>query len=205
VANIQSMTDDASASTDGARSSSPYLLELLGSGTSGFANETGSISTVDPRTETRILKRSRDPAAPAQPKANMGSIRPEDRDAFGRYFKQAVAAADNIVSKNEADDVVGKVNAASDLSHTLDDLWRLRQMHAIEWQSILNFLQTALRRSLSAGDVELFGIEQCDALRRVVSGYLSGRSLDSHDTDEVMELLERTGFESVIPFPANEE
>jgi hypothetical protein len=135
----------------------------------------------------------------------MGSIRPEDRDAFGRYFKQAVAAADNIVSKNEADDVVGKVNAASDLSHTLDDLWRLRQMHAIEWQSILNFLQTALRRSLREGGVELFGFEQCDALRHVVSGYLSGRSLDFHDTDEVMELLERTGFESVIPFPANEE
>ncbi len=78
-------------------------------------------------------------------------------------------------------------------------------MHGIEWLSILNFLQTALRRARNEGEVELLGREQCDLLRYVVKSYLNGRTLDPNETDEVVGMLEQAGFSPLIPFPAVEE
>lgn len=141
----------------------------------------------------RLLRqpaRGRSPRKERQPSAS-----PENRTAFRSWWKNACKAAEGMELAATAQDLMQLANAADELDIALAELWKLRSTRDINWQTILNHAQGMVRQAFAEKCIEQLTPEQCVAIRAIVDRHLGTSTKSVDDLNEVVELIEKAGFD----------
>ena len=119
----------------------------------------------------------------------------ETRTAFQYWWNNAQRAAESMELAGTSQDVMQLANAADELDLALAELWKLRSTRDINWQTILNHTQGLIRQAFDEKRIEQLTPEQCAAVRAIVDRYLGTSTKSVEDLHEVVERIEKAGFD----------
>ncbi len=119
------------------------------------------------------------------------SINTSKRYAFREYLRIALDDVKKMEEAANEDDNMDLAIAGISLKNNLQNLWKLRELRKIEWQTILNFLQSALTQE----DFENFTIKQCSAIKNIIENHLSVGELSEYDVARTKEILRKNNFD----------
>jgi hypothetical protein len=162
--------------------------------TGSFSGAYGSAPTGEAPSPFALapLPRRRDPS---KGKPTTSPRRPELRTAFRAHWKAAVDAAVRMSEAAETRDPISLGIASDDLESSLKELWKLRAVRDIDWQTILNHAQGMLRQAFAERRVERLTPPQCRMIRHIVEDHLGPASKTADELNEVLRLIEDAGFD----------
>lgn len=128
----------------------------------------------------------------AQTPFNIPSLPPEVRT---HTISHCLIRANQIASEWESyaqiGDLIELSNAGFALVAVLDDLWKLRGEREADWGDLLNLLQGALAKE----EFERFSIQQCTAIKDLISKHLAADEVTLDDLENSIKLLRETGLD----------
>lgn len=164
--------------------------------TSGAPSQTYYYGLTGESSEPLSPRRARSlPKARVPRKETQASASPETRTAFRYWWKNAQRAAESMELAGTSQDVMQLANAADELDLALAELWKLRSTRDINWQTILNHTQGLIRQAFAEKRIEQLTPEQCAAVRTIVDRYLGTSTKSVEDLHEVVERIEKAGFD----------
>ena len=128
-------------------------------------------------------------------------VRPEERDALRRYWTEAKGKAETMEEAKQSQDVVMLASATFDLDALLDEMWLLRHVREDDWRGVLNFLQGVFKKV----EVNTLTLDQCTAIKNVISGFLGPATVDKDDVRDARKTLRRGGFDPWRPISGDPE
>lgn len=118
-------------------------------------------------------------------------------DKQRRLIQRSIEEAESMRIVASIGDETLLSNYSFRLRDTLQELWELRNHREEDWGDILNTLQMVLERDRQAA----YNIEQCEAIKEVISNHLSQLSVDGDDVEQSVVILARCGLQ---PFGGND-
>ncbi|MBW8003457.1 MAG: hypothetical protein FVQ80_15825 [Planctomycetes bacterium] len=114
-----------------------------------------------------------------------------DRYAFREYLADALASAKHMIQAVNTDEVMDLASAGIDLLDNLYRLWRMRTLREDQWQTVLNFLQSALTHV----EFENLNHNQCRAIERIIENYLSQGAISESEIEDAVEVLQQVDLD----------
>jgi hypothetical protein len=114
-----------------------------------------------------------------------------DRFALRQHLARANHLAARLADASQRDDPMEQAIVGSDLSDSLQALWKLRSLREQEWAEVVNFLQSALAQE----EFERFTPGHCRAVRQVLADFLAGGAVDPEDVIRARLILREAGFD----------
>lgn len=124
----------------------------------------------------------------SQPSANF-------RRLFRVHWNEAQKAAEAMLQASVAADLMGVGLAADRLDQSLAELWKVREMRDLDWQTILNHMQGLMRTFFQEKRAETLTVGQCKQIVDLVKDYLGPATKTIDDLNEVVRMIEDAGFD----------
>jgi hypothetical protein len=120
---------------------------------------------------------------------------PENRAAIRKSWKSAQRATERMNQAATTQDFMQLAIAADELDLALAELWKLRVSQDINWQTILNHAQGMMKQAFAEKRVEQLTPDQCAAIGAIVDRHLGTATKSVGDLTEVIDLIEKAGFD----------
>ena len=113
------------------------------------------------------------------------------RYALREYLSDSLACVKRMLQAVETEEVMDLASAGIDLQDNLHELWQMRWLREDQWQTVLNFLQSALTQV----EFENFNYNQCRAIERIIENYLFQGAIGDNETEEALVVLRQADFD----------
>lgn len=125
----------------------------------------------------------------SRPTSNTSNTSKSTRIA--QLLNKAKSLASEMESYARSGELMDLSNCGFSLIYTLDDLWALRENRESDWKDLLNLLQGALAKE----EFERYSVEQCIAVRKVITEHLADGYIEIDDLERSIRLLRNAGLD----------